>query len=77
MNKEHSNIAKTYKRRIAGGFMLVDGAKLLEKISGEDFIVTRKIDGEMQIVFYHADGANDAVESYGSNGVGRDVALLR
>lgn len=65
MNKEFSNIARTYKRRIAGGFMLVDGAKLMEKISGEDFLVTRKLDGEMQIVFYHT----GAVEAYGSNGV--------
>lgn len=71
MNKEYSNIAKTYKRRIAGGFMLVDGAKLLEKISGEDFLVTRKLDGEMQILFYY-DGS---VEAYGSNGVERDASL--
>lgn len=64
MNKEYPNIARTYKRKVAGGFMLVDGAKLLEKISGEDFLVTRKLDGEMQIVFYH----DDKVEAYGSNG---------
>lgn len=55
--------------------MLVDGAKLLEKISGEDFLVTRKLDGEMQIVFYHADGATGTVEAYGSNGVEREPAL--
>lgn len=65
------DIAKTYKRRIAGGFMLVDGAKLLEKISGEDFLVTKKLDGAMQVVFYH-DGI---VESYGSNGAKQKAAL--
>lgn len=75
MNKDYANIAKTYKRRIAGGFMLVDGAKLLEKISGEDFLVTRKFDGEMQIVFYHADGDTDTVEAYGSNGAERGIPL--
>jgi len=64
MNKEFSNIAKNYKRKIAGGFMLVDGAKMSEKISGEDFVVTKKMDGEMQILFYR-DGQ---VESYGSHG---------
>lgn len=65
MNKEYSNLAQTYKRRIAGGFMLVDGARLHEKVSGEDFFVTRKLDGEMRIVFYH----DNTVEAYGSNGV--------
>ncbi len=64
MNKEYSSIAKDYKRKIAGGFMLVDGAKISEKMSGEQFLVTKKIDGEMQILFYR-DGK---VEAYGSHG---------
>lgn len=32
-------------------------------------------DSKSSIMMVRADGANDAVESYGSNGVGRDVAL--
>ena len=64
MNNEYANIAKTYKRRVAGGFMLVDGAKLIEKVTGEDYIVTKKLDGEMRILFYSEDG----VEAYNSNG---------
>lgn len=64
MNQEYSNIARTFKRKIAGAFMLVDGAMLHEKVSGEDFVVTKKLDGEMQILFY-GDGA---VEAYNSNG---------
>lgn len=65
------DVARKYKRKIAGGFMLVDGAKQLEKVNGEDFLVTKKLDGEMQIVHYH-DGC---VEAYGSNGVKTEVAL--
>lgn len=34
MNKEFANIAKTYKRTVAGRFMLVEGTKIAEKISG-------------------------------------------
>ena len=51
-NIEYAETTKTYKRKVAGSFMLVDGAKLNEKISGEDFCVTKKIDGTMQILFY-------------------------
>jgi len=64
MNKDFSNIAKNYKRKIAGGFMLVEGAKINDKVSGENFLVTKKIDGEMQVLFYR----NGAVEAYGSHG---------
>lgn len=64
MNTSYAQIAKTYKRKIAGGFMLVDGAHLMEKITGTDFVATRKMDGEMQVLFYN-DGA---VEAYGSHG---------
>lgn len=47
MNNDFPNIAKEYKRTIAGRFMLVEGAKLKDKISGEDFLVTKKMDGIM------------------------------
>ena len=67
MNKELANIAKTYKRKVAGGFMLIEGAKLMDKIGGEDYCVTRKIDGTMQILFYR-DGE---VSAYSTNGVER------
>lgn len=43
--------ALKYKKKISNAFMLVDGAKLIEKITGEDFCVTKKLDGVMQIVF--------------------------
>lgn len=70
MNNEYSTIAKNYKRKIAGGFMLVDGAKLNEKIGGEDFLVTKKLDGEMQILFYEEDEKTGmfCVQSFGSQG---------
>jgi len=69
MNNEYSNIAKTYKRKVAGSFMLVDGAKMADKLSGEDFCVTKKLDGAMQIVFYR-DGEAVAVSSNGNERTG-------
>lgn len=64
MNKEFANIAKTYKRTVAGRFMLVEGAKISEKISGEDFCVTHKMDGIMQVLFWR----EGKVEAYSSQG---------
>lgn len=75
MNNEYANIAKTYKRRIAGGFMLVDGAKLNEKIGGEDFLVTKKLDGEMQILFYKEVDGMGNVQAYGSHGKEQEAGL--
>ena len=75
MNSEYANIAKTYKRRIAGGFMLVDGAKLNEKIGGEDFLVTKKLDGEMQILFYKEVDGMGNVQAYGSHGKEQEAGL--
>ena len=51
---EQKNIqtAIDYKKNVAGKFVLVEGAKLKQRIDGERFAVTRKIDGHMQVVFY-------------------------
>lgn len=42
-----------YKKNIASKYMLVEGGKIKSRITGEDFCVTRKIDGHMQCVFYN------------------------
>lgn len=52
---EFPETAKLYKRKVAGNFLLVDGAKIAEKLGGNDFCATRKLDGEMQIVFVRGD----------------------
>lgn len=65
INKDFSSIAKEYKRTVAGRFMLVEGKKLKEKISGEDFLVTRKMDGIMLVVFVR-DGEVCAYTSHGN-----------
>ena len=65
MNTEYSKIAKDYKRRIAGGFQLVEGAKLMEKLSGTDYMVTRKLDGALHLLFYR-DGDVVAVSTGGN-----------
>lgn len=44
--------AINYKKNVAGKFMLVEGAKMKTRVSGEDFCVTRKIDGHMQCLFF-------------------------
>ena len=58
-----------YKKNIAGKFMLVEGAKIKARISGEQFCVTRKIDGHLQCVFYR-DGAAVMLNSQGKERAG-------
>lgn len=52
MEQKYIQTAIDYKKNVAGKFVLVEGAKLKQRIDGERFIVTRKIDGHLQVVFY-------------------------
>lgn len=58
-----------FKKNIAGKFMLVEGAKIKSRISGEDFCVTRKIDGHLQCLFYN-DGKAVMLNSRGKERAG-------
>ena len=49
--------AINYKKDVAGKFMLVEGAKLKSRVDGDDFCVTRKVDGHLQCLFYQDEGA--------------------
>ena len=60
-----------YKKNIAGKFMLVEAAKIKSRIGGEDFCVTRKIDGHLQCLFYE----NGEVVMLNSNGKQRATEL--
>ena len=52
MKQNNIQIAINYKKNIAGKFVLVEGAKLKQRMDGERFYVTRKIDGHLQVLFY-------------------------
>lgn len=52
MEQKYIQTAINYKKNIAGHFVLVEGAKLMQRIAGERLSVTRKIDGHLQVVFY-------------------------
>ena len=52
MEQKHIQTAIDYKKNIAGKFVLVEGAKLKQRVEGERLCVTRKIDGHLQVVFY-------------------------
>lgn len=62
--KNFSQQARDYKRRIAGSFILVDGDKIAEKVSGNELIATRKYDGIMTYITYFG----GCVEAYNSGG---------
>ena len=53
ISQEMSQKAINYKKNVAGKFMLIEGAKIKSRMAGEDFCVTRKIDGHLQILFYN------------------------
>ena len=59
-----------YKKNIAGKFMLVEGAKIKSRIGGEDFCVTRKIDGHLQCLFY-SDGSAVMINPRGKERAGQ------
>lgn len=52
IEQKYIQTAIDYKKNVAGKFVLVEGAKLKQRIDGERFAVTRKIDGHMQVVFF-------------------------
>jgi hypothetical protein len=64
INDTISQKAINYKKSVAGKFMLVEESKLSARIAGEDFCVTRKIDGHLQVLFYE----NGAVAMVNSSG---------
>jgi hypothetical protein len=51
LSKDLADKANIYKRKVAGAFVLVEGSKIHEKITGTDFCVTKKLDGMMHLVF--------------------------
>ena len=75
METDMSAFAREYKRRVPGRFMLVDGSKLEEKIGGQDLFVTKKLDGVMQIVWYH-DGIARAFGT-GGNETPQEIPCLK
>ncbi len=66
VSAELRDAAVACKRRISSQFMLVDPASARERVRGERFWVTRKIDGVMACAFYH-DGAATLVGTGGKN----------
>ena len=52
MEQKYFQTAIDYKKNIAGKFVLVEGAKLKQRVEGERICVTKKIDGHLQVVFW-------------------------
>lgn len=71
ITQEMRQKAIDYKKNIAGKFMLVEAAKMKSRIGGEDFCVTRKIDGHLQCLFYE----NGEAVMLNSNGKQRATTL--
>lgn len=51
-----SVIASNYKKRVCKSFIAISPDQIDSRISGEDFYVTKKLDGEMNVIFF--DGSN-------------------
>lgn len=52
MDQKYIQTALDYKKNVARKFVLVEGDKLKQRVDGERFCVTRKIDGHLQVVFW-------------------------
>ncbi len=51
-----SKIAANYKKRVCKSFIAISPDQIDTKISGDDFYITKKLDGEMNVIFF--DGSN-------------------
>ena len=74
ITKYLSQTAIDYKKNIAGKFMLVEGAKLKSRVAGNEFCVTRKIDGHFQLLFFK-DGEGILLNSRGTDKAGKLLCL--
>ncbi len=64
ITKEILTKALTYKKRVASAYSALNREQILTFLPESDFLITRKIDGELQIIFY----GND--ELFSVNGYG-------
>jgi hypothetical protein len=59
ISSEEYLLVTNYKRRISGNFSPININQIETKLTGSDFCVTRKLDGELMVVFY------DGTDIYG------------
>lgn len=72
--KEKIEIVKKYKRKISNAFVLIDGTDINSKISGSEFVVTKKLDGALQGIFFE----NDEIVAITTHGkVHKDLPCLK
>ncbi|MBN2534224.1 MAG: ATP-dependent DNA ligase [Spirochaetales bacterium] len=62
--------AESYKRQVAGNYLAVNNYEINKRLPEDEFFITRKVDGEMQVVFF--DGENVII----INGHGKARASL-
>jgi hypothetical protein len=63
-------IAENYKRQVAGNYLAVNDYEINKRLPEDEFFITRKVDGEMQVIFF--DGTNVLI----INGHGKVRAAL-
>lgn len=68
MNNTHIQASKDYKKNIAGKFVLTEGEHIKQRLGGDKFYVTRKIDGHLQVAFFE-NGETFLLNSNGSQKV--------
>lgn len=56
-------ISSDYKRRVCKSFIAISPDQIDTKLSGDDFYVTKKLDGEMNVIFF--DGTNSFIINTG------------
>ena len=65
MNQEIINQAIEYKRKVTGAFQAITQEDIKSKIAGSELIVTTKIDGEYNLLYF--DGVNSTLINSGGN----------
>lgn len=52
VDRETASVAMEYKKKIAGKFMSITPDEIDLRVKGEDLFVSRKMDGELAVIFY-------------------------
>jgi hypothetical protein len=55
IEKQTATRAMEYKKRVAGSYLAINGSQIKSYMPEGEYFVTRKIDGEMQVIFFNGE----------------------
>ncbi len=54
-SEEIKTVPLDYKKKLSGSFYSINGDEITKKINGNDFYVSKKLDGQLQLIYFEKD----------------------